>query len=63
MAIFDVRNPFRVDELKFSDNKSIVDSDPTISIRTAGVGQDRTICAKSEVDDLIKALQASKKVW
>ncbi len=61
----DVRNQneFSVTGLIFGKNRKLIGSPDSKAVSIDNAGTSVELCKISEIDDVIKALQAAKKLW
>ena len=65
MATIDVRNSLNVTEIQFADDYSLIGNSESnlLSIRKISTNQEQVIASKTMVDDLVAALNLSKRFW
>lgn len=67
MALIDIRDGTanNITQIKFADDYALEGNDTTqvISVIRLSDGQTRPIALKTDIDHLILALQAAKRIW
>jgi hypothetical protein len=65
MATVDVRDTLDVTAIQFADDYELVgsSSENLLAIRKISTNQAQVIASKAMVDDLVAALQLSKRFW